>query len=171
MVLKWVNLHQFPKFFQMVLKGVNLNQFTNFYQVVLKGVSMYCYTACCLGSDYPICVVWWCCTAVLVAFLHWLSGGLRASQATAVVFSPVDLCLLGFPLMFLKEFSPSPWSTSGSCPGLFAVSNGLERSCCLCLGSLLFCTPWGSLLCLWESPLAAGDHQGCLSTGCLALCC
>ena len=61
MVLKWVNLHQFPKFFQMVLKGV----------------SLCCYTTCCLDFGCHIHVVWWCSTAVLVAFLPllWLHGG------------------------------------------------------------------------------------------------
>ena len=35
--------------------------------------------------------------------------------------------------------------------------------------TLLFCALWGSLLCPSGSPWAAGDHRGCLSTGCLAL--
>ena len=55
---------------------------------------------------------------------------------------------------------------------------------CLCLGcmggamfswapwwTLFFCAPWGSLLCPWGSPWAAGGHWGCLSAGCLALYC
>ena len=37
--------------------------------------------------------------------------------------------------------------------------------------TLLSCAPWGSLLCAWGSPWAAGGHWGCLSAGCLVLCC
>ena len=90
MVLKWVNLHQFPKFlFWMVLKGVkcchiwrvlkwvNVHQFTSFSWMVLKGVSLCCYTVCCLDFGCPIHVVQWCNTAVLAAFLPlpWLHRG------------------------------------------------------------------------------------------------
>ena len=35
--------------------------------------------------------------------------------------------------------------------------------------TLLFYTPWGSLLCPWGSPWAAGGHWACLSADCLAL--
>ena len=103
--------------------------------MVLKGVCLCCYTACCLGSGCPIHVVWWC-TAELVAFLHWLSGGWEHLEPLQWCSSPVDLCLLGFNPMVLKEFTTSPWSASGSWPGPSAMSNGLERSCCLCLGCM-----------------------------------
>ena len=40
MVVKWVNLHQFPKFLWMVLKGVSFWWFAIYFQaVVLKGIS------------------------------------------------------------------------------------------------------------------------------------
>ena len=148
----------------------NSTNFQSFSQIVLKGVSLYCYTVGCLGSGCPICVVWWWYTAVLVASMHWLSGGgWKGPMPLQWCSPPVDLCLLlGFPPMVLKEVhmaecTPSPWSASGFWPGLSAMSGGLERSFCLCLGcmgdvfmgsmvnsSLLY--SMGSLLCPWCLP-------------------
>ena len=94
---------------------------------------------------------------------------------------PVDLSLLGFPPMVLKEFTPGPWSASGSWSGLSALFDGLERSCCLCLGctgdilmgSMVNSSLLRSIMIFLLSvgvSLGGWGHWGCLSTGCMALC-
>ena len=57
--------------------------------------------------------------------------------------------------------------------GISPLSVGVSLGCMVFMGSMVdsLCASWGSLLCPWGSPWAAGSHWGCLSAGCLALYC
>ena len=122
----------------------------------------------------------YCCTCGLSALTVW--GAWEHPKLLQWCSPPVDLCLLDFPLMVLKEFTPSPWSAYKSWPGPSTLFDGLERSFCLglgCMGDILMSSMVDSpLLCsMGIPPLSVGvslgswgGHWHCLSASCLALC-
>ena len=167
MVLKWVTLHQFLKFLPnslersqflmmspcspvMVLKEANFVGMYNgleMSQLLLYGWWSWNESVCIatLLVALVLAVLSMLCGDVVLLSLQpfWIDclGGWEHPELLQWRSPPVDLCLLGFLPMVLKEVpmagcTPNPWSTSGSWPGLSALSDGLERSFCLCLGCM-----------------------------------